>query len=160
MSPSQHVLSRQMMRDWEIWNTNIQKSYNHRMLQQFVFHTQQKIPGTSIQGLTLVLAQTMLTCPFCYWNDDYWKFLLVPWLGNPKNKTTSGLVVVTNPKFTCIFNGLKKGPVWPSRTSMKWELMEITSNDKILVSRVYSWFEGWLSNLTWTQVCCRRHGGV
>jgi hypothetical protein len=30
--PSQRVLSRQMMRNWEVWNTNIQKSNIHRML--------------------------------------------------------------------------------------------------------------------------------
>jgi hypothetical protein len=51
MSQSQRALSGQMMRDWEVWNTNIQKSNNHRMIQQLVFHTQQTIKTTSTQDL-------------------------------------------------------------------------------------------------------------
>ena len=35
------------MRNWEVWKTNIEKSNNHRMIQQVGFHTQQTIiePG-------------------------------------------------------------------------------------------------------------------
>jgi hypothetical protein len=51
MSPSQRVLSRQMMRNWEIWNTNIQKSNNNRMLQRLAFHAQKTIPAISVQDL-------------------------------------------------------------------------------------------------------------
>ena len=51
MPPSQRVLSRQMMRKWEIWNTNIQKSNNNRMLQQLAFHAQKIIPATNVQDL-------------------------------------------------------------------------------------------------------------
>ena len=36
--PSQRTLSRQIMRKWEPWKTNIGKSNNHRMLQQLAFH--------------------------------------------------------------------------------------------------------------------------
>ena len=50
--PSQRALSQQMMRNWEVWNTNIKKSNNHRILQQLDFHTQQTIKGTSSKGLT------------------------------------------------------------------------------------------------------------
>jgi hypothetical protein len=51
MPPSQLTLSRQMMRDWEVWNTNIHKSNNHRMLQELAFHAQKTVPATSIQDL-------------------------------------------------------------------------------------------------------------
>jgi hypothetical protein len=40
-----------MMRNWEVWNTNIQKSNNRRMLQQLGFQTQQTINATSTQDL-------------------------------------------------------------------------------------------------------------
>ena len=30
MTPSERALSMEMMRIWEVWNTNIQKSDNHR----------------------------------------------------------------------------------------------------------------------------------
>jgi hypothetical protein len=40
-----------MMRDWEVWNTNIQKSNNHRMLHQSTFYTQQTVKTTSTQDL-------------------------------------------------------------------------------------------------------------
>ena len=56
LSPSQHTLSRQIMRnfkDWEVWKTNIEKSNrdNHRMIQQLVLHTQRTIQTTSTQDL-------------------------------------------------------------------------------------------------------------
>jgi hypothetical protein len=40
-----------MMRNWEIWTTNIQKSNNNRMLQQLAFDDQKFIPATSVQDL-------------------------------------------------------------------------------------------------------------
>ena len=49
--PSQRTLSRQIMRNWEPWKTNIEKSNNHRMLQLLDFHTQQTIQTTSVQDL-------------------------------------------------------------------------------------------------------------
>ena len=39
------------MRNWEVWKTNIEKSNNHRILQQLARHTQQTIQGTSTQDL-------------------------------------------------------------------------------------------------------------
>jgi hypothetical protein len=39
MSPSQRAFSKQMMKYWEPWETNMQKSTNSRMLQQLAFHT-------------------------------------------------------------------------------------------------------------------------
>jgi hypothetical protein len=51
MSPSQHVLSRQMMRNWQVWNTNIQTSNNPRMMHQLTFHSQKTIPGTCVEDL-------------------------------------------------------------------------------------------------------------
>ena len=51
MSPSQHPLSKQIMRNWEPWKTNIEKSNNHRIHQQLVFHIQQSIRSTSVQDL-------------------------------------------------------------------------------------------------------------
>ena len=51
MSPSQSTLSRQIMRKWEPWKTNIGKSNNHRMLQQLAFHKRQTIKPTRIQDL-------------------------------------------------------------------------------------------------------------
>jgi hypothetical protein len=141
-----------------------------------IFHTQQKIPVTSIQDLTLVLAQTMITCPFCYWNDDFWNFLLVPWLGNPKNKTTKWSCSRNESQIYMYFQWIQKrsGMTFTNldeddgNSSVSYKLPQewfyqqsrsrtripfvwkLTSNDKILVGRVYSWFEGWLSNLTWT----------
>ena len=51
MPPSQSALSKQMMKKWEPWETNMWKSNNSRMLQQLVFHTQQIIKETSTQDL-------------------------------------------------------------------------------------------------------------
>ena len=51
MSPSQSTLSRQIMRKWEPWKTNIGKSNNHRILQQLAFHKRQTIKTTRIQDL-------------------------------------------------------------------------------------------------------------
>ena len=51
LTPSQHNLSRQIMRNWEVWKTNIEKSSNHRILQQLALHTQQTIQDTSVQDL-------------------------------------------------------------------------------------------------------------
>ena len=55
LPPPQHILSGQIMRNWEVWKTNIEKSNNHRMLQQLGFHTQQTIQvtmsDTSVQDL-------------------------------------------------------------------------------------------------------------
>ncbi len=39
------------MRKWEPWKINIEKSNNHRMLQQLVFHKQQIVKTTSVQDL-------------------------------------------------------------------------------------------------------------
>ena len=51
LSPSHHTISRQIMRNWEPWKTNIDKSNNHRMLQQLAFHKQQTIKATIFQDL-------------------------------------------------------------------------------------------------------------
>ncbi len=51
MSPSQYTLSRQIMRKWEPWTTNIGKSNNHRILQQLASHKQQTIKSTRVQDL-------------------------------------------------------------------------------------------------------------
>jgi hypothetical protein len=51
MSQSQCTLSRQIMRKWEPWTTNIGKSNNHRMLQQLAFHKHQTIKATRVQDL-------------------------------------------------------------------------------------------------------------
>ena len=51
LSPSQRTLSRQIIRNWEPWKTNIRKSNNHRTLQQLAFHKQQYIGVTRVQDL-------------------------------------------------------------------------------------------------------------
>ena len=51
MPPSQRTLSRQIMRKWEHWTTNIGKSNNHKMLQQMAFHKRQTIKDTRVQDL-------------------------------------------------------------------------------------------------------------
>jgi hypothetical protein len=51
MTPSQRVLSQQMMKKLRPWETNMQKSTNSRMLQQLAFYTQQIIKATSTQDL-------------------------------------------------------------------------------------------------------------
>jgi hypothetical protein len=43
MPPSQRALSKQMMKYWGPWETNMQKSTNQRMLQQLAFRMQQII---------------------------------------------------------------------------------------------------------------------
>ncbi len=53
MPPSQRVISKQMMKKWEPWETNMRKSNNSRMLQQFALYTQQIIKATSTQELDL-----------------------------------------------------------------------------------------------------------
>jgi hypothetical protein len=51
ISPSQRVISNQMMKKWEPWETNMRKSNNSRMIQQLALHTQQIIKATSTQDL-------------------------------------------------------------------------------------------------------------
>jgi hypothetical protein len=51
MPPSQRALSQQMIKYWEPWETNMQKSTNSRMLQQLAFHMKQTIKATSTQDL-------------------------------------------------------------------------------------------------------------
>jgi hypothetical protein len=51
MSPSQRTVSRQIMRKWEPWTTNIGKSNDHGVLQQLVFHKNQTIKVTRVQDL-------------------------------------------------------------------------------------------------------------
>ncbi len=85
--PSQQTLSRQMMRNWEVWITNIQKSNNHRMLQQLTFHKQKLFHLHAFRGktLTLGLPPTMFTRPLYPLNWrllNLVKILLTLWLGN------------------------------------------------------------------------------
>jgi hypothetical protein len=51
MPPSQRTISKQMMKKWEPWETNMRKSNNSRMLQQLAFHNQQITKTTSTQDL-------------------------------------------------------------------------------------------------------------
>ena len=51
MPPSPVTLSRQIIRKWEPWKTNIAKSNNHRMIQQLTFHKRQTIKDTRVQDL-------------------------------------------------------------------------------------------------------------
>jgi hypothetical protein len=51
MPPSLCTLSRQIMRKWEPWTTNIGKSNNHRMIQHLSFHKTQTIKVTMVQDL-------------------------------------------------------------------------------------------------------------
>ena len=75
LSPSQRTLSRQIMRNWEVWKTNIEKSNNHRILQQLDFHTQQNIQDTSVQDLDPRPSSHNVQCPhvrFTPRNGGYW----------------------------------------------------------------------------------------
>jgi hypothetical protein len=51
MPPSQHALSKQMMKKWELWEENKEKTTNTRMQQQLAFHEPQTIKATSTQDL-------------------------------------------------------------------------------------------------------------
>ncbi len=51
MTPSQCVISKQMMKKWEPWETNMRKSNNSRILQHLTLHTQQITKATSTQDL-------------------------------------------------------------------------------------------------------------
>ncbi len=61
MSPSQRVLSRQMMRTWEIWNTNMRKSNNTRMIQKLDFHAQKNISTLLVNLLTQDVLMVLLS---------------------------------------------------------------------------------------------------
>jgi hypothetical protein len=65
MPPSQRVLSRQMMRNWEIWNTNIQSLTITGCCDNWIFMHKKLSPLQVFKTLTLVLVLTMFTCPFC-----------------------------------------------------------------------------------------------
>ena len=54
MSPSQRALSKQMMKYWGPWETNMKKSTNSRMLQELVFDTEQTIKTTSTKDLDVL----------------------------------------------------------------------------------------------------------
>ncbi len=49
--PSQRVLSKQTMKNWEPWDKNMRKSNNHRMFQKLALNTQQTLKATSTQDL-------------------------------------------------------------------------------------------------------------
>jgi hypothetical protein len=51
MTPSQHTLSNQMMKNMEFWEDNIKKATNKRMLEQMALHASQTIKATSTQDL-------------------------------------------------------------------------------------------------------------
>jgi hypothetical protein len=51
MPPSQNEISKQMMKKWEPWETNMRKSRNSLMLQQLALHSQQIIKAKSTQDL-------------------------------------------------------------------------------------------------------------
>ena len=51
MPPSQHTLSKQMMKNMEVWEDNINKATNKRMLEQMALHAPQTIKATSTQDL-------------------------------------------------------------------------------------------------------------
>ena len=51
LPPSQHTLSKQMMKKWEVWEENIAKVTNKRILEQMAFHAPQVIRATSTQDL-------------------------------------------------------------------------------------------------------------
>ena len=46
MPPSQHALSKQMMKNWEPWGENMKMATNKRMLQQLALHAPQTIKAT------------------------------------------------------------------------------------------------------------------
>ncbi len=51
LPPSQHTLSKQMMKKWEVWEENIDKDTNNRMLEQMALHAPQVIRATSTKDL-------------------------------------------------------------------------------------------------------------
>ena len=51
MPPSQHTLSRQVMKNMDIWVNNIAKTTNKRMLEEWALHKPQTIKATSTQDL-------------------------------------------------------------------------------------------------------------
>ncbi len=51
LSPSTHTLSKQMMKYMEVWEENIAKATNKRMLEQMALHAPQIIKATSTQDL-------------------------------------------------------------------------------------------------------------
>jgi hypothetical protein len=51
LPPSQHALSKEMMKKWEVWEENIAKATNQRILQQMALHPPQVIRATSTKDL-------------------------------------------------------------------------------------------------------------
>ena len=51
MSPSQHTLSKEMMKNMDFREDNIKKATNKRMLEQMALHAPQTIKATSTQDL-------------------------------------------------------------------------------------------------------------
>jgi len=47
MPPSQHALSKQVMKNWDFWEKKIANATNKRMLEEWVLHKPQKIKATS-----------------------------------------------------------------------------------------------------------------
>ena len=52
LPPSQLTLSRQIMKNWEPWKVTIEKSNNHRMLEQMAFRIQHSVQTTGVFSVT------------------------------------------------------------------------------------------------------------
>ncbi len=51
MPPSQHALSKQVMKKWDFWDSKIANATNKRMLEQWALHKPQKVKATSTHDL-------------------------------------------------------------------------------------------------------------
>ena len=51
MPPSQHALSKQVMKNWDFWDKSIDNATNKRMLEQLALHKPQTIRATSTSDL-------------------------------------------------------------------------------------------------------------
>ncbi len=102
---------RQIMRNWEVWKTNIEKSNNHRIFQQLDFHTQQTIQA--FKTLTLVLALTMTTFRSTPRNDR--------WLLNPVKLWNSYLTITWKSLVFLTHIKCRTNLQWWSFPSSTWE---------------------------------------
>ena len=51
MPPSQHALSKEVMKNWDFWEKKIANATNRRMQEQWALHMPQTIKATSTQDL-------------------------------------------------------------------------------------------------------------
>ena len=132
------------MRNWEPWKTTIEKSNNHRMLQQLAFHSQQTIKTASVQDLP----QTMPTRP--YWPTRWCllntvKTLHTRWLGSLWLSQDTSRVGIMTTVFLPQCGSLSSTPVLGCLLCLSSDLLNHlqTCQTKSVDSQAHDWVVNW-----------------